>query len=156
MKRDLLEDVKIIVPEIFSDERGNFSENFNQKKFNETWKIILDVFTEYRSKLINGKLAYKGLVYSEFLSKINTMKFESNSEFLFVGFNILSKSEKQIIKYFIEKKPSMAFWDFDKYYFEDYNQEAGESFREFSNDKILKSTFPVSYTHLTLPTNREV
>ena len=116
--------------------------SLNQKKFNETWKIILDVFTEYRSKLINEKLAYKGLVYKEFLSKINTMKFESNSEFLFVGFNILSKSEKQIIKYFIEKKSSMAFWDFDKYYFEDYNQEAGESFREFSNDKILKSTFP--------------
>ena len=46
------------------------------------------------SKLINEKLAYKGLVYKEFLSKINTMKFESNSEFLFVGFNILSKSEK--------------------------------------------------------------
>ena len=36
--------------------------------------------------------------------KINTMKFQYNSEFLFVGFNILSKSEKQIIKYFIEKK----------------------------------------------------
>ena len=36
MKRDILEGVKIIVPEIFSDERGNFSENFNQKKFNET------------------------------------------------------------------------------------------------------------------------
>ena len=36
MKRDMLKGVKIIVPEIFSDERGNFSENFNQKKFNET------------------------------------------------------------------------------------------------------------------------
>ena len=36
MRRDLLEGLKIIVPEIFSDERGNFSENFNQKKFNET------------------------------------------------------------------------------------------------------------------------
>ena len=35
MKRDLLEDVKFIIPEIFSDERGNFSENFNQKKFQE-------------------------------------------------------------------------------------------------------------------------
>ena len=34
MKRDMLKGVKIIVPEIFSDERGNFSENFNQKKFN--------------------------------------------------------------------------------------------------------------------------
>ena len=34
MKRELLKDIEIIVPEIFSDERGNFSENFNQIKFN--------------------------------------------------------------------------------------------------------------------------
>ena len=43
--------------------------SLNQKKFNETWKIILDVFTEYRSKLINEKLAYKGLVYRSFYQK---------------------------------------------------------------------------------------
>ena len=38
MKRDLLEDVKIIIPEIFSDERGNFSENFNQKKISRNYE----------------------------------------------------------------------------------------------------------------------
>jgi dTDP-4-dehydrorhamnose 3,5-epimerase len=38
MKRELLKDIEIIVPEIFSDERGNFSENFNQIKFNEAIK----------------------------------------------------------------------------------------------------------------------
>ena len=36
----------------------------------------------------------------------------------------------------------MVFWDFDSYYFNDYKQEAGDAFRDFSNDKILNSTFP--------------
>ena len=38
----------------------------------------------------------------------------------------------------------MAFWDFDKYYYNDIDQEAGDSFREFSEDNILNSTFPDS------------
>jgi hypothetical protein len=114
----------------------------NQKNFTETWEIILEVFNRYRIRLINEKLAYKGLVYKEFLSMISSGKFQDKSDFLFVGFNVLSKSEKKILKYFIEKKSSMAFWDFDKYYFEDFNQESGDSFREFSEDKVLKSTFP--------------
>ena len=114
----------------------------NQKNFKETWEIILDIFIKYRGCLIDKKIAYKGLVYKEFLSMINSGKFKDKSDFLFVGFNVLSKSEKKILKYFIDKKSSMAFWDFDKYYFEDFNQESGDSFREFSNDKILKSTFP--------------
>ena len=44
MKRDLLEDVKIIIPEIFSDERGNFSENFNQKNFKKLRIMITLLF----------------------------------------------------------------------------------------------------------------
>ena len=36
----------------------------------------------------------------------------------------------------------MAFWDFDKYYFNDFKQEAGDSFRDYREDKILASTFP--------------
>ena len=36
----------------------------------------------------------------------------------------------------------MAFWDFDKYYFNDFKQEAGDSFRDYSEDKILSLTFP--------------
>ena len=32
----------------------------------------------------------------------------------------------------------------DSYYFNDIDQEAGDSFREFSDDNILNSTFPTS------------
>ena len=61
MKRDLLEDVKIIIPEIFSDERGNFSENFNQKKFqeitNNDYSFVQD------NKSFSKKGVFRGLHY---------------------------------------------------------------------------------------------
>ena len=40
----------------------------------------------------------------------------------------------------------MAFWDFDKYYYNDIDQEAGDSFREFSEDNILNSNWVQKYS----------
>ena len=61
MKRDLLEDVKIIIPEIFSDERRKFSEKFNQKKFqeitNNDYSFVQD------NKSFSKKGVFRGLHY---------------------------------------------------------------------------------------------
>jgi len=61
MKRDILKGVKIIVPEIFSDERGNFSENFNQKKFNETTNNNFSFVQDNKS--FSKKGVFRGLHY---------------------------------------------------------------------------------------------
>lgn len=114
----------------------------NQKNFRETWEILLDVYKEFTEKLIKNKLAYKGLVYKVFLSKIKEANIDLENEYLFVGFSFLSNSEKSIIKYFIQNKRSMVFWDIDKYYFDDTKQEAGNAFRLFYKDQILRPTFP--------------
>ena len=61
MKRDLLENVKVIVPDIFSDERGSFSENFNQQKFqeitNNDYSFVQD------NKSFSKKGVFRGLHY---------------------------------------------------------------------------------------------
>ena len=61
MKRDLLEDVKIIIPEIFSDERGNFSETFNQKKFQEITNTDYSFVQDNKS--FSKKGVFRGLHY---------------------------------------------------------------------------------------------
>lgn len=122
--------------------------SINQKNFSGTWKILSRVYKEYKKTLLKNKLAYKGLVYREFLKKIDSGIISMDQKYLFVGFSTLSNSEKEIIKYFIKNHSSMAFWDFDDYYYKDDKQEAGVPFREFNNDKILNSTFPK-----TIPNN---
>ena len=116
----------------------------NQKSFHETWKILLKIYREFKKTLIKNKIAYKGLVYKEFLQSISSLDINKKNKYLFVGFSSLTNAEKEIIKYFIKKYSSMAFWDFDRYYYNDIDQEAGDSFREFSEDNILNSTFPDS------------
>ena len=115
----------------------------NQKNFHKTWKILLKVYKDFKSELVSKRIGYKGFVYKDFLKQLKKGFIQKKGvNYLFVGFSILSNAEKKILKFFISEFSSMAFWDFDRYYFNDYKQEAGESFREFKEDKILHSTFP--------------
>ena len=91
--------------------------SIKQKNFSSTWKILSRVYKEYKKTLLKNKLAYKGLVYREFLKKIDSGIISMDQKYLFVGFSTLSNSEKKIIKYFIKNHSSMAFWDFDDYYY---------------------------------------
>ena len=45
----------------------------NQKNFKTTWKILLNVYKDYKRVLLKNKIAYKGLVYKEFLKKISSL-----------------------------------------------------------------------------------
>jgi len=129
----------------------------NQKNFHNTWKILLKVYKDFKNELFNKGIGYKGLVYKDFSKNLNKRIFQNkDDEYLFVGFSMLSNAEKNIIKFFISEFSSMAFWDFDKYYFNDYKQEAGDSFREFKKDKILHSTFPKSFPNNFSTVNKKI
>lgn len=61
MKREILKDIEIIIPEIYSDERGNFSENFNQRRFNELVKRNYSFVQDNKS--LSKKGVFRGLHY---------------------------------------------------------------------------------------------
>ena len=61
MKKEILEDIKIMVPKTFSDERGNFSENFNQIRFNE--EVDNNFFFVQDNKSCSKKGVFRGLHY---------------------------------------------------------------------------------------------
>ena len=69
--------------------------SINQKNFNNTWKILLDVYRDYKKILIKNNLSYKGLVFKEFLKKIDSGIIDKTRNYLFVGFSYLSNSEKK-------------------------------------------------------------
>lgn len=61
MKKEILEDIKIMVPKTFSDERGNFSENFNQIRFNNEADNSFFFVQDNRS--CSKKGVFRGLHY---------------------------------------------------------------------------------------------
>ena len=117
--------------------------SINQRNFHKTWKILLKVYKDFKIVLREKKLAYKGIVYRDVVDNLSVnINHNEGVNYLFVGFSVLSNAEKKFIKFFIKNYSAMVFWDFDDYYFSDYKQEAGESFRAFKEDKVLYSTFP--------------
>lgn len=61
MKKEILEDIKIMVPKTFSDERGNFIENFNQIRFNK--EVDKNFFFVQDNKSYSKKGVFRGLHY---------------------------------------------------------------------------------------------
>lgn len=61
MKKELLSDIKIIQPKIFSDERGSFSENFNLLRFRQLTKINYSFVQDNKS--VSKKGVFRGLHY---------------------------------------------------------------------------------------------
>ena len=61
MKKEILEDIKIMVPKTFFDERGNFSENFNQIRFNNEADNSFFFVQDNRS--CSKKGVFRGLHY---------------------------------------------------------------------------------------------
>jgi dTDP-4-dehydrorhamnose 3,5-epimerase len=61
MRKELLSDIKIIEPKIFSDDRGSFSENFNLLRFRELTNINYSFVQDNKS--LSKKGVFRGLHY---------------------------------------------------------------------------------------------
>jgi hypothetical protein len=65
---------------------------------------------------------------------------------IFAGFNALSRSEEQIISWFVQETSAEVYWDADDYYLKDSKQEAGKFLREMKfGNAILRKSFRESY-----------
>jgi CRISPR/Cas system-associated exonuclease Cas4 (RecB family) len=128
---------------ILSDEEKERLENFwktlsnkdksnTQEEFLRLWEDLLGVYTEFKSSLLHEGLAFEGMVYREVVETIlskNQSLFE-DKQFVFIGFNALNSCEEKLFDYLKLNKKAQFYWDFDPYYLEDTNQEAGYFLRK--------------------------
>ncbi|MFY0651750.1 MAG: PD-(D/E)XK nuclease family protein [Cyclobacteriaceae bacterium] len=112
-----------------------------QQDFLNIWQILMELYTDFKSALKNGDLAYKGMIYREVADYIDEVGTDSN-DLWFAGFNALTASEEKIIKHYLENDQTRVFWDLDEYYLKSEFQESGTFFREYQRDTLLGKTFP--------------
>ena len=100
------------------------------------YQSLYDYYTKLREKLHQQKKGYYGMItrlLAEdkddcFLSKTNGEKI------VFAGFNALTKSEEKIIDKLVRSGVAETLWDFDQYYFDDPQNEAGDFARELKKN----------------------
>lgn len=98
------------------------------KNYFSLWRILGDLYNNYKQKLLNSGKAYYGMLYREYTDNLKNPTYNDPllREFkrvVFVGFNFLTKSEEAIFKYFNNNKIGDFYFDYPTIY------ENGDYFR---------------------------
>lgn len=138
----LTEQQREILKQFFS----NFTDGHTsllKERFLKFWSHLYDIYTLFRQQLRAEGLAYEGMVYREVAEK-ESLDFPYE-QYIFVGFNMLHKVERQLFERLREEGKARFYWDFDDYYM--HGNEAGtfiaQYLQHFPNE--LDSSEPSIY-----------
>lgn len=143
----LSEDQKIAIKEFF----GHFSEkDLSEEKeyFLELWSKIPDLYQLYKENLQKKNIGYNGMIIKQVVNDIKADKisFDEFDNYLIVGFYALTKAQKFVLSEIKKVKNVEFFWDYDNYYKNNINNEAGlfirHNLNEFTDDlKVDRDNF---------------
>lgn len=124
-----------------------------KEKFKRVWDILYSVYSDFRVLLEQENHAYSGMVYRDVAKNLKEGTLQLDGNFVFAGFNALTKAEEEIISYAVRETGAKIYWDYDAYYTQNNAQEAGSFFREYRNHTVLSKTFPAE-TPNSIATNK--
>ena len=111
-----------------------------KKKFVAIWDVLGNIYKEFRDKLQSQNLAYEGMLFRSMIEdkNLNINKLFGNKKYVFVGFNVLNACEKELFYLLKRHEKALFYWDYDEYYLQNKNHEAGffmrENLRAFPNE----------------------
>ncbi len=116
-----------------------------QQKFIEIWNILYPVYADFKQALQVKGIAYDGMIAKRLVEDLEGGKLADKFKgtYVFVGLNALNECEKSVLRYLKKQKQALFYWDYDKYYTQDVQQEAGlfirRNMREFPCEEINDS-----------------
>lgn len=114
------------VEDITKDEKSDI-----YNRYTGFWKDLGVLYREFNRLLKTKNKAYEGMVYRETVENIeHVSRGLAWDKVIFCGFNALTRAEGIIISHLLKEGKAEIYWDMDRYFVEDANQEAGYFFRE--------------------------
>ncbi len=98
-----------------------------KRRFLEIWRSLAPIYHAYRARLEELGIAYTGMIHRCAVDRIanEEYSFAGSGEYVVVGFNALSRCETKLIEELQKSNGVDVFWDYDDYYVESKEQEAG-------------------------------
>lgn len=114
---------------------ANFEDDANlsleKRKFLKIWKSLPKVYHRFKARLTELKIAYTGMIQRTAIENIsNGVTSAKDKHYVIAGFNALSECEKRLFKHLSNVAKTEFYWDYDKYYKEKTEQEAGMFIRD--------------------------
>lgn len=99
-----------------------------KEKFISLWDVLGNVYNRFRTSLEEQGIAYEGMLYRKVIEQLNAshMKYDT---YVFVGFNVLNQVETKFFQILRDANKALFYWDYDKFYLDAKNHEAGEFIR---------------------------
>ena len=139
----LTDEQKAILTRFFA----NFNSDHNselKERFLRLWSNMADIYASYKDSLRRQGIAYEGMVYRD-VAENKDIKLEYDI-YLFVGFNFLHESERALMSKIKDQNKARFYWDFDKYYFDSADNEAGRYIKGYTEK--FKNAFDNNDEHI--------
>ena len=134
-----LRDIKVL--ESWDPSGESLSEG--QEKFKKLWDKLPRYYEALNKRLAKEKATYSGKSYQHFLETIDQL--DLTQHFYFLGFNALSRSEKEIMQKLRKQEKATVLFDVDKFYLDNPAHEAGHFYREIKKEWALKEDIPKNF-----------
>ena len=99
-----------------------------QQQFIRIWDSLRAIYHEFREELTAQGLAYEGMVHrlaAEKLRSEEAVDLDVGCRYVVIGFNALSACEKRLFSWLKNTGQAEFFWDYDRYYVDNPDHEAG-------------------------------
>lgn len=109
------------------------SENrtYIQERFAELWTIMPRLYHGIQEEMPGGVMPYRGALERKAVDNIGVLAgHEAERTYCFVGFNMLSATEKKLMSYLHDSGRALFYWDYDVAYQANRDFEAGDFIRE--------------------------
>lgn len=123
------EEKRNILKHFFSE----FTDDYDSKlkrNFEKLWNQLAIIYKDFNDEMRNENLVYEGALYKEVAENAENLDWEF-SKYIFVGFNMIQKSEQKLFKSLKDKGLASFYWDFDDYYISGDKQEAGRFIEKY-------------------------
>ncbi len=100
-----------------------------KKRFIELWQAMGGIYHELRTALEAKGLAYEGMLYRHGIEHFDASKL-TYDHYVVVGFNVLNRVEQELFDRLKESGKALFYWDYDHYYYDNKQHEAGTFVRE--------------------------
>lgn len=104
-----------------------------QKRFMEFWDRLPGYYKALNAELSKREMAYAGKAFNYLTKHIDLLFEDKKAQYLFAGFNALSKAEIELIRQIDQLGRAHVLINGDAWYYEDRDHEAGRFLRDLSS-----------------------
>lgn len=120
-----------LINRLFNTSIGGGEESTIKNNFVSIWNCLSEIYEKFNQRLDELHIAYSGKMYREFARRLEENKIVlSCKKIKVIGFSVLNNVEKKIFRLLRDNFCTDFYWDYDKYYVEDKQNEAGIFIRE--------------------------